>query len=335
MNNSTTMKTPKILCSLAAFALAQGSLFAATTDPVGFTSKVIPAGSDATYAASMQRPSAFSGTIQTIADLDTIQISGTPAWTTDQFKNTHYALIGSGDREGVFAEIVGNTSNSLDLVFFVGNLGVIAGDKVVAGDQLKIIPFWTLGSLIPATSVPDQTQVLLYNRTQAGSNKSSSNIYTVYTGFGWYDGPTPGENQVIYPDESFIVRTPVGQAATLTLVGAVPMDKIRTVLVNPVAGQDQDIRVTSGVPVPTTLGSIFAPGAAGEGDSVLVFNDSASGQNKSASQIITYYNGFGWYDGPADMNALLIQPAQGLIYRKAGANSSQQITVSYKPTYQP
>lgn len=329
------MKAPKILCSIAALAFSLTASQAVETDPVGFTSKTIPANSDATYSASLQRTSVFTGSIQTVIDADTIQVTGTPGWTANQFSNTHFVLIGSGPREGMFAEIVGNTATSLDLIFFVGNLGTVSGDNVVAGNEVKIIPFWTLSTLLPSANIPDGTQVLLYNRTQSGVNKSSSNVYTFYTGFGWYDGPTEGNSQVIYPDESFVIRAPSTQSVTISQVGSVPMDKFRTLLINPVAAQDQDIRVTTGSPIPVALSQVFSPGAAGNGDSVLVFDDSATGQNKSASQVITYYNGFGWYDGPNDMNSLLIQPSQGLVYRKAGSNSSNQVTVSYKPSYQP
>lgn len=341
MPNSRAMKI-KLLSPLFAVALmGAGSIFAqtqttATTDPVGFVSNTVPANSDATVSPALQRTAAYVGTVGTLVDTDTITVGGTsPGWTTDQFKNTHYLLIGSGDREGLFAEIVGNTADSLDVVFFVGNFGTVVGDKVNVGDQVKIIPFWTLGTLLPDGAVADGTTVLLYNRGQAGINKSASVIYTMFAGFGWFDGPNNGNSQVIYPDESFVVRAPAGQSVTLTQTGAVPMDKIRTLLVNPAPGQDQDIRVTSGVPVAATLGSIFNPGAAGDGDTVLVFNDAASGQNKSATNVITYFNGFGWFDGPTDMSNLQLQPGQGLIYRKAGANSSQQVVVSFKPSYQP
>lgn len=333
------MKTKACATLLSLVLLGAVSSFAqttATTEPVGFVSKTVPANSDATYCPSLQRTAAFVGTVGTINDTDTITVGGTsPGWTTDQFKNTHYLLIGSGDREGLFAEIVGNTANSVDVVFFVGGFGTVSGDRVNVGDQVKIIPFWNLGTLLPDGVVPDGTTVLLYNRSQSGINKSASVIYTMYAGFGWYDGPNNGNSQVVYPDESFVIRSPAGQAVNLTQTGAVPMDKIRTLLTNVTPGQDQDIRVTSGIPVPVTLSSVFNPGAAGDGDTVLVFNDASSGLNKSASNVITYYNGFGWYDGPTDMSGLLLQPGQGLLYRKAGANSAQQLVVSFKPSYQP
>lgn len=323
------------LCTLA----ATSSLWSQTTiatDPVGFVSNTIPANSDSTYSVSLQRATAYTGSLGILVDADTISVAGTsPAWTTDQFKLTHYLLIGSGNKEGLFAEIVGNSGNTLDVVFFIGNFGTVTGNRVEVGDQVKIVPYWTLGTLLPDGTVPDGTTVLLYNRTQSGINKSASVIYTMYSGFGWYDGPNNGNSQVIYPDESFVIRAPATQPLNLTITGTVPMDKVRTQLSNLAAGQDQDIRITTGVPVPTTLSSFLNLGATGDGDTLFVFNDAATGQNKSALNVITYYNGFGWYDGPNDMSNLLLQPGQGLLYRRTAANSAQPAIVSFKPSYQP
>lgn len=318
----------------ASFPMLQAQVV--STAPVGFVSKTVPSNSDATYAPAFQPAAAYVGAVGTLVDGDTISVAGTsPGWATDQFKFTHYLLIGSGDREGIFAEIVGNSANTIDVVFFVGNFGTQEGDRVETGDEIKVVPYWTLGTLLPDGSVPNGTKVLLYNRTEGGVNKAASTIYTTFTGFGWYNGPTNGNSQVIYPDESFIIRAPVGESVNLTQTGSVPMDKIRTLLISATPGQDMDIRVTSGVPVPTPLGEIFNPGAAGNGDKVLVFDESASGQNKSAATIITYFHGFGWYNGPTNLSGLEIQPGQGLLYRKAAANSGSDVSVNFKPSYQP
>lgn len=309
-----------------------------TTEPVGFVSKTIPANSDATFAPAVQRAAAFVGTVGAIVDADTIEVGGTsPAWTTNQFVSSgaYYVIFGSGDREGLFAHISANSANRLDLSFLTQDLGTVTGDRVNVGDQIKIIPYWTLGTLLPDGAVADGTTVFLYSKNQTGINRSASAIFIMYAGFGWYDGPTDGNNQIIYPDESIIVRAPASGAVSVTSTGTVPMDKVRSVLENETPGQDQDIRVTSGVPVPIALSTMFNPGAAGDGDIVLIFNDASAGQNKSAIATVTYYNGFGWYDGPTDMNSYMVQPTQGLIYRKLGTHSATPVVVSYKPSYQP
>lgn len=320
------------LCLTGARALLAQS---AETPPVGFVSKTVPAGADVTYAPAFHRSPAFIGEVATVVNATTLELAGEPGWTVDQFKQTHYLLVSSGPKEGLFAEISGNTASSLSLTFLIGNLGTEPGDAVVSGDQVKIIPYWTLGTLMPQDSVPNNTQVFLYNRSQSGVNKSASAIYTHFTGYGWYSGPTNGNNQILYPDESVVIRAPVGVSFTLTQSGSVPLDNVRTLLSNITAGQDQDIRVASTLPVGTPVGSLFAPGSAGNGDKLLIFDEASSGRNKSASMILTYYTGFGWYSGPSDMNSLQIQPGQGVVYRKAGANSAQNIVVNYAPPYNP
>lgn len=317
--------------------LGSSSLFAqsAETPPVGFVSKTVPAGADATYAPAFHRTPAFVGVVETLPSSTTIQVSGTPGWSINQFKDTHYVLISSGPKDGLFAEISANSETSLSLSFLVGDLGTEPGESVAEGDKIKIIPYWTLGTLIPQDSVPNNTQIFLYNREQSGVNKSASSIYTHFTGFGWYNGPTNGNGQIVYPDESIVVRAPVGAEVNLTQVGTVPLDNVRTMLSNIAPGQDQDIRVTSTLPVGVPVGELFTPGSAGNGDKLLIFNDNSNGRNKSASAILTYFAGFGWYSGPTDMNQTMIQPGQGVVYRKAGANSAQNVIVNYTPPYNP
>jgi hypothetical protein len=93
--------------------------------------------------------------------------------------------------------------------------------------------------------------------------------------------------------------------------------------------------LTTGLPVAIGLGAFLNLGAPQNGDKVLIFDDSATGQNKSALFIATYFNGFGWFNGPTDETNYQIQPGQGFVYRKAGANSANTLVVTYKPDYQP
>ena len=326
-----------ILFSLLGAAFVQAQV---TTTSVGFvstsvTANVGGAGTDITYSPALNGTPAFQGTIASIPSSSSLQISGSPGWTDNQYASSYYALIASGNREGVWAQISANTTDTLSLTFFVGNLGSVAGDQVVVGDSVKIFPFWTLGTLLPDGPVPNGTVALLYDRSQAGVNKSASNVYTLFTGFGWYSGPTNGNGQIIYPDESLVIRVPAGQTVNLTTTGTVPMNKIRTLLQNISGGQDQDIRITTGCPTPVALGTFLNNGSPATGDIVLIFDDTAQGINKSASATATYYSGFGWYNGPTLMDTYQIQPTQGIVYRKAAANSSTDVTNSFKPSYLP
>ncbi|OYW27991.1 MAG: hypothetical protein B7Z47_06195 [Chthoniobacter sp. 12-60-6] len=309
-----------LLSLLSVTAKAQTTV---NSDPVGFVSTSVTAnaggsGTDITFSPSLNNSPAFQGTITAIPSASSLQISGTPGWTANQYATGYYVLIASGNREGLWAQISANTT-----------------DTLVVGDSVKIIPFWTLGTLLPDGPIPDGIVALLYDRSQSGINKSASNIYTMYTGYGWYSGSTNGNGQIIYPDESLVIRVPAGQTLSLAATGAVPMNKIRTLLQNVTAGQDQDIRITTGCPVPVSLGSFLNNGAPSGGDVVLLFDDSIQGINKSASVIATYYVGYGWYSGSTDLTNYQIQPSQGIVYRKAAANSSSSVANIFKPTFQP
>lgn len=332
----------KLQISLTALSLLAATLAQAqvTTDPVGFVSNSVTAtgggsGTDITYSPVLTGASAFQGTIAAIPTSSSLQISGTPGWTANQYATGYYVLIASGNREGMWAQISANTSDTLSLTFFVGNLGTVTGDQVVVGDSIKIIPFWTLGTLLPDGPVQNGTIALVYDRSQSGINLAASTAYTLYTGYGWYSGPTNGNSQIIYPDESLVIRVPAGQTLNLSVTGCVPVNKIRTVFQNVTASQDQDIRTTTGCPIPVALGTFLNNGAPSAGDIVLIFDDTAQGINKAATFAATYYVGYGWYSGPTDLNNYQIQPTQGIVYRKAGANSSTNVTNVFTPSYHP
>jgi uncharacterized protein (TIGR02597 family) len=334
-------KLPLSILSALALASATQAQTTVNSDPVGFVSKTVPANSDATLSASVSRPAAYTGAIASLPDASTIQVSGTPGWTVNNFvtSGSHYCLIASGARAGMFATITANSSNTVTLAFVNQDLGSTTGDKVLPGDTIKIIPYWTLSTLLPDATkpggfVPNQSTVLLFSRDQAGSNQSASHVYTLYSTFGWYDGGTLSDNQIVYPDESFIVRSPSGAAVPIVQTGVVPMSPFRTVLNNETPNVDQDTRITTGVPVPVALKTFMDVGALGDQDKVLIFDDAAVGKNKSATSVFTYYAGFGWYDGGTNVDNYQIQPSQGIIYRKLGSNTNP-LLVTYKPSYQP
>ena len=321
------------ISALAFLSLFTSLLQAVETDPVGYVSNEVQAGGEAIISPSLTRPAVFTGNISAIDDADTITVSGSPGWTTNEYATNYYVLVADGNREGMWAVISANGADSLDLTFVTENLGATLGDRVEVGDAVKIIPFWTLATLLPDADVPDQSQVLLFDRAEAGINRSALATYTSFDGYGWYNGPTEGNNQIIYPDESLVFRTPAGSSYTFVNAGTVPMSSFRTVLSSVSPGVAQDIRMTSGLPISVTLQELFDDGASAEGDQILIFDNDEAGINKSALFTATYFDGYGWYDGPTERNAYALNPGQGFIYRKSSGNASD-LAVSFKPSYQ-
>jgi uncharacterized protein (TIGR02597 family) len=337
------MKTSKkFIALLSGAALLASSAFAQTvaTDPVGYVTVTVEANSDAVVSAVMARAASYSGTIASIDDADTITLSAIPGFTPDEFaptdefgNNSYYVQFTSGDREGLWAIISGNTSSALDLTFVNQDLGSVVDDQVLAGDAVAIIPFWTPATLYPDADVANLSELLVFSRTVAGINLSASATYVSFDTFGWYNGGTPVDNFPIYPDESMVFRNKSASPQQLTQAGTVPMAAFRTVLALVAGGTQQDIRLTSGLPLNVTLQEIADLGASGDGDQILIFDNTLTGENKSASITVTYFDGFGWYNGGTPMNSYALAPGQGIVYRKLGANTSD-VVLNFKPTYQ-
>ncbi|WPJ94263.1 TIGR02597 family protein [Coraliomargarita algicola] len=327
-----SIKTFSLIASAALLTIT--SLSAVSTDPVGYVTTTIPANSDGLLSTALHRPAIFSGSVASIPDSDTIEVSNSPEFLADEYAGGgNFILFTSGDREGLWAVIDSNDADSIDLTFVIQDLGEDVEDRVEIGDTFSIIPFWTPATLLPEGETAAGTQLLMFSRSQPGINISAAFIYTLYDTYGWYAGPTDVNNEPIYPDESLIVRNVSDEPLKLVQAGNVPMSAYRTVLSSLAEGVEQDIRLTSGLPSEVAIRDLLDPGTAGAGDQILIFDQDQVGQNKSAAIIATYYETYGWYSGPTERNNYLLQPGQGFVYRKAAANNLD-IVVTHSPSYQ-
>jgi uncharacterized protein (TIGR02597 family) len=325
-------KTISLLATASLFTLS--SLSAVETDPVGYLTTSIPANSDGLLSPALHRQAAYSGSVESVSDADTIAVSGTPNFTSDEYAGgAYFMLFTSGDREGLWAVVDGNGIDSVDLTFVTQDLGTVANDKVVADDTFQIIPFWTPRTLLPEAATTHGTQLLVFSRTQPGINLSASSTYTLFETFGWYAGATDVNDFPIYPDESVVVRNKSANPIALVQSGNVPMAAYRTVLSAASSGVQQDIRLTTGLPSSVAIRDLIDPGSIGVGDQILIFNQAQTGENKSASITATYFETFGWYAGATELNDYLLEPGQGFVYRKAASNSTD-VVVTHSPTYQ-
>lgn len=342
------MKTPKICCLLTAIALAQSSLFGVSTDPVGFVSVSVPANSDAVLAVPLNRAAEFKGVIQSISG-NVITVAGTPAWTANAFApgvtaNKTYAVqIASGAKEGLYGKITANTADTvtvtLDSAENLSNIGTAsapldpdgAGPLTAQADQIDIVPYWTPSSLITST-VANGSQILLLQSSTAGINLSSSGSYGYDSG-SWVDENSfeAADHTPLSFGQGFIFRN-AGSAVTLSMVGAVPMTKHRIVLRSLGSG-DQDIAIGFSSPVPTPIGSVGLSFT--EDDQLLVFNNAAAGQNKSASQTLFYTTADGWVDDSFSPvgSTYMLQPGQGYIFRKKGTGTAGTYVWTALQTY--
>ncbi len=151
-----TMKFSFTVAFTALLALASPIVFAqteteVTTDPVGFVSKNLLANSDTYIAPPLIRGVDFQSAIELVAG-SVVTVAGSPDFQDDQWvyssgvqPNTYYGLFISGDRTGSSFVISANGGNTLTLDLNGDDIST-----VVQGDAIRIIPFWTLGTLFPA-----------------------------------------------------------------------------------------------------------------------------------------------------------------------------------------
>jgi len=351
-------------CALAALALLPAVSSAVETDPVGFTTAACPANSDTYVSIPFTRIPEFTGAIASISG-NVITVSGSPGWSTDPnpqqwvynttSHKTYFVLIGphstTNPNEGRQYLITANGSNTLTL-----NL---AGDDISGVQpttQILIIPYQTLASVFPASDanvsfIPSasafnrQTQILIPNYTGTGINLSA-NITYFFLNNAWRK---VGDNlandhgdDTLLTDGYFILRN-AGTGTNLTALGGVLVKKEAIPLITRTSGQ-QDNFVSVTRPIGVSLNNLglissgaFAssPSAFNRIDQLFVFNNAATGLNKSASATYFYSNG-AWRlvgDPTGDHGADLIAAGTGFIIRKgATANGSTQFWQN-SPTY--
>ena len=359
MRRSTTLLLSAL--ALCPFTLSNAQT-TVTTDPVGFVSKSCLANSDTILSAPFMRLPEFVGAIQSVAG-SVITVSGTP-WTANQFvyaagsqPNTYFALIGphasTNPNEGRIYKITANSTNTLTV-----NLNGDSISGVQSSTQLLVVPYWTLGTLFPASDVnvsyisspsvaSRQTQILVPNYSGSGINLSTTATY-FYFNDAWRKfgtDPTISRNDdTLEPTGYFILRN-AGTGTTLTALGSVLVKKESIFLrTNTSSKQDNFVSITRPVDVKLDdLGLIssgaFAasPSVASRTDELFVFNNAASGINKSASATYFYFNGawrkFG-QDPTINVGQTATIPAgDGFMIRKAASGGGASVVWQNTPTY--
>lgn len=297
-----------------------------TTDPVGFVSVTVPAQSDAVLAVPLYRTPFFRSRIQSISG-STITVTASPAWTNNQFvqggsqTDTYAVLIISGDpetgKEGMIGQIIANGSRTLTVQLDEGDnfTGIkTEATNPSASDMIDIIPYWTPASLFP--DLPSGIQILLFPTNQSGININSQVTLTKSV-TAWSDGSANADNMPLFFGQGFVVRNQTTSSQIITMMGAVPMATHRHVMKkNSAEGTAQDIRIGYSSPVPEVIGNVHLGFTAG--DQLLVFDNTAAGQNKSSVKTLVYNGAADWYDGATKVtNSFYLQPGQGYVFRRS------------------
>ena len=329
------MKRHRLLASFASL-LGIGFSFSAHaqsyTDPVGAIAVTAKSGSDTGLSVPFNRSPVFVGAIKEIAGGNTITVHGSPSWSLDEFATVgHFAMLGSGVKEGAYFTILTNTTDSLTLELVETDLTGVSADlnDPSLGDSIQIFPYWTPATLLPS-DLPQGAQIFLYDLATT-INKSPATVLN-YNGTDWIRGFSFANDFLLHPYESFVLRLPESTDVEIVFAGAVPMNQHRVVFNNDNGsgtGVQTDFRTTFMSPIPATVNEMDI--GFSTGDQLLIFDNSQVGINKSPSTILNF-NGTDWIRGFSLANDFVIEPGQSLVFRRASSGSTEVIWSSL-PSY--
>jgi uncharacterized protein (TIGR02597 family) len=319
---------------------AQANIY---TDAVGLRRVSLLTNSDTIVSQPFTRVPAFRGLVESVAG-SVITVSNSPGWSANQWATPsspngyypYFVVLASGAKEGAFYTITNSSASALDVALAPEDLGGVG-----AGDKLRIVPYWTLGTVFPGgrgvavTSNPmiRQTQVLFPAIGGNGINLAPTAVYYYYNN-GWRKvGAAVGngyDDVVMLPDQYVIVRQSNGADTTqYSAPGQVVYHNERLPLyAQPVGSTRQDNYLAVYRPKKQSLNeSGLSNAVAVTGtlvnlkDEVLTFDNTVAALNKSASAVYYYYNN-GWrkVGMPVSQDAgasNVFLSGQGVIVRRA------------------
>ncbi|MEI2623007.1 MAG: TIGR02597 family protein [Giesbergeria sp.] len=313
------------------------------TEPTGYVSMGVPAASEATFAAPLIRQRAFRGRIRAISG-NQISVTDGPNWGVNAFvksgpqTNTYAAIVTTGEKAGLVGMITANTSDTVTLWLDPAeDLTGISSDLMDGNGQgaaLEIIPYWTPATFASGTP-PQGAQILLFRANIAGTSLSASKTLEYDSGH-WYDVDdfNVADDVALGFHEGIVMRNPTGAAYNFKVQGDVPTFPQRMSLRTLAAGTDQDIRFGYLCPVPEPIGTLSLN--LQNDDALLVFDNTTTGTNKSASKIYLYTTADGWVDGdtfsPVNI-ADALQPGYGYMLRRKATSPASTLIWQDLPSF--
>lgn len=337
--------TYALLAAAAATGMALGQT--AYTTPVGYVAlgdttagqPAVKANTDVAISIPVNRPTEYAGAVSATTST-TITLGGSPAWTANQWvpgaASPYLVTIKSGTENGFVGLITSNTADTLTVTAVTG--GSLVAPNVAAGDKVQIHKAWTVNAFIPAASVPQGTRLLVYLGTSQGVNLAPNATYQTNASGNWVNGPTNVNNNILYPGESYVLRSPAAsQIATLTVSGEVPTANSRTYIDKLNASLGQDTRISyvgAGEEILGNSGLVAALGIV-NGDRLLAFNNNAAGINKAPNETLQY-NGTQWRNGPTDVTGTYtLKAGRGYVLRRVSTAPVGSLDWKDTPTYVP
>jgi uncharacterized protein (TIGR02597 family) len=314
------------------------------SESAGYSQVTLLGNSDTLLSVPYTRPGVLLESVGSVS-ANVITVSGTPAWTPNQFvyssptqTNTYFARFVTGALNGKLYPVTANGINTLTL-----NLGADSLTNAAAGDAIAIEAYWTPATLFPngagifASPTPGNryTELLIPDTASQGINLSATKVL-YFNGGSWKQvgqGTTNHNDDIFAPNSFFIVRHNVATNSTLTTLGSVVSANLAIALQSTTTTQ-QDNAVALARPVAVSLddSGLVSSGAfaasplpGSRTDELQMFDNTVAQKNKSSSAIYYYWSG-AWRKvgaGNTDVGSdQVFRPGTGVVIRKATNNAA-------------
>lgn len=363
--------TPPFLFVALVVTTMDGHAVDASSPVVGFLRYDCPANSDTRVSVPFHPSPRWAGKLSAVpapqsSSIVRLTLSGTPAFAPGELTTSPHFLLcrDPAGPEGRHFAITAHTSSSVDVKATLAELSGLGPNGLGLNGLVSVIPAWTIETLFPPTTQTTfhpstgnlatgrGSELLLFDEVTAGSSIAPSRRLFVTTS-GWFEAgsgyPAAGEI-IIAPGQSFIIRHPSDVAATRFVALSQVYGGVVKLPVRVTQGKRQDTVIALPRPLPQTLaeldfGPVFVesidltPG--GRRDELHLFDNGApppgsSGQNKSSAAVYFRHAG-AWVREAApsfpNADAVVIEPATGLLIRKAPGADNVPLFWSNAPLY--
>ena len=311
----------------------------------GSTTLHIKGAADSRLSLPYQQPHLDGGSISGVT-ANSLVLQG-KAWTPGQFTRvagagggrTCYALFLDGPLQGVFYKILSNNEDTLVFDTEGDNLTDHSLGDIGFGNQIQIIPYWTVAEVFGETDATvilaqrlsplfPTDDLMLYNNNRRGINKAPETTIYYRRNQGWRSVAAPTESSadtILPPGSVFVVRRRAATDLELVNYGVFYRQR-RAVYVagGETAGNDQFVSLL--LPEPLTLtesnlgGSVVRPsgGPVLRADEVLVWRR-PSGFSSAPDTTLYYRQSLGWFkvgDNIPLGDSFTLAPGEAIIIRK-------------------
>jgi uncharacterized protein (TIGR02597 family) len=291
----------------AAVLLALTAQTVSAAEAVGYNTITVPANSDVLVSVPFNQNAEGNFTVSSVVSGG---VTVTNVLTANAYTNGYYVRFTTGGGEGLWSTISANGTGG----FTLADTNVLT--YVSAGNAFRVYKHHTVGSVFPSgmygVSYTNGVTVSVYNNTASGINKATATTVNYLSGPKRWNNP----NQILNPDSMILIRN--GSSVALTFVNSGDVPDYNVALLVP-AGVAKDTLIGSGFPVDTTAEAIS--GAAGR--TVSVYNNAATGINKTTATTVNYLSGPKRWNNPAQA----IMSSEGLLLRTAATEVGGKITI--------